>query len=175
MSATLDGARVAALLGGAPVVESAGRAFPVGVSYRDRPGTIAVEDAAAAAVRAALAEETGSILVFLPGQREIRRVAERLEPILPGNVLLAPLFGALEAADQDRAVRPAPAGIRKIVLATDIAETSLTIEGVRVVVDSGLKRRPAFEPETGLTRLETVRVSRASAEQRLAENPRGPQ
>ncbi|NDW06997.1 ATP-dependent helicase HrpB [Jiella sp. 40Bstr34] len=166
MSATLDGARVAALLGDAPVVESRGRAFPVTIVHRERPGTVTVEDAAASAVRAALGEETGSILVFLPGQKEIRRVAERLEPILPESVMLAPLYGALDAAEQDRAVRPAPRGIRKVVLATDIAETSLTIEGVRVVVDSGMKRRPVFEPETGLTRLETVRVSRASADQR---------
>ncbi|MBO0663345.1 ATP-dependent helicase HrpB [Jiella sp. MQZ9-1] len=166
MSATLDGAKVAALLDDAPVVESKGRAFPVTIRHRDRPGTVAVEDAVVAAVRAALAEETGSILVFLPGQKEIRRVAERLQPVLAANVLLAPLYGALDASDQDKAVRPAPAGIRKVVLATDIAETSLTIEGVRIVIDSGLKRRPAFEPETGLTRLETVRVSRASADQR---------
>ena len=166
MSATLDGARVAALLGDAPVVESRGRAFPVTLRYRERPGTVPIEDAVAAAVKVALADETGSILVFLPGQKEIRRVAERLEPILPGGVVLAPLYGALDTAEQDRAVRPAPRGIRKVVLATDIAETSLTIEGVRVVVDSGMKRRPVFEPETGLTRLETVRVSRASADQR---------
>ncbi|MCE7030228.1 ATP-dependent helicase HrpB [Jiella avicenniae] len=166
MSATLDGARVAALLGEAPVVESRGRAFPVTILHRERPGTVAVEDAAASAVRSALAEETGSILVFLPGQKEIRRVAERLEPVLSENVILAPLYGALDTADQDRAVRPAPRGTRKVVLATDIAETSLTIEGVRVVVDCGMKRRPVFEPETGLTRLETVRVSRASADQR---------
>ncbi|TFF18672.1 ATP-dependent helicase HrpB [Jiella endophytica] len=166
MSATLDGARVARLLGDAPVVESQGRAFPVRIEHRDRPGTMTIEDAVLSAVRAALGDETGSILVFLPGQKEIRRVAERLEPLLPETVHLAPLYGALEASEQDRAVRPAPPGTRKIVLATDIAETSLTIEGVRVVVDSGLKRRPAFEPETGLTRLETVRVSQASAEQR---------
>lgn len=166
MSATLDGARVAALLGDAPVVESRGRAHPVTIQYRDRSGTVPIEDAVAGAVRAALSSETGSILVFLPGQREIRRVAERLAPHLSAGVLLAPLYGALDATEQDLAVRPAPRGIRKIVLATDIAETSLTIEGVRVVVDAGLKRRPAFEPETGLTRLETVRVSRASADQR---------
>ncbi|MBP0617954.1 ATP-dependent helicase HrpB [Jiella mangrovi] len=166
MSATLDGARIAALLGNAPVVESRGRAFDVKILNRDRPGTVPIEEAVVAAVRAALGDEAGSILVFLPGQREIRRVAERLSPVLPAGTLLAPLYGALDSAEQDRAVRPAPAGIRKIVLATDIAETSLTIEGVRVVIDSGLKRRPAFEPETGLTRLETVRVSKASADQR---------
>ena len=166
MSATLDGARVSRLLGDAPIVESAGRAFPVRVAYHDRPGTLAIEDAVAAAVRSALTEETGSILVFLPGAKEIRRVGERLARSLPADVMVTPLYGALDTAEQDRAVRPAPEGIRKIVLATDIAETSLTIEGVRVVIDSGLKRRPAFETETGLTRLETVRVSRASADQR---------
>ncbi|MCQ0988338.1 ATP-dependent helicase HrpB [Jiella marina] len=166
MSATLDGARVASLLGDAPVVESAGRAFPVTVKYRDRPGTLSVEDAVISAVRDAISEESGSVLVFLPGQREIERVAGRLENHLPADTALAPLYGAMDGAGQDRAVRPAPAGKRKVVLATDIAETSLTIEGVRVVIDAGLKRRPVFEPATGLTRLETVRVSRASAEQR---------
>ncbi|MBO0905850.1 ATP-dependent helicase HrpB [Jiella sonneratiae] len=166
MSATLDGARVAALLGDAEVIESAGRAFPVRIEYRDRPGTVALEDAVAATVRDVLAAEKGSVLVFLPGQKEIARVAERLAGVLPDDATLAPLYGALDAAEQDRAVRPAPGGARKVVLATDIAETSLTIEGVRIVVDAGLKRRPAFEPATGLTRLETVRVSRASADQR---------
>ncbi|MCP3053864.1 ATP-dependent helicase HrpB [Aurantimonas marianensis] len=166
MSATLDGARVAALLGDAPVIESAGRAFPVTVRYRDRPGTEPVEDAVVAAARAALAEEAGSLLVFLPGQREIERVAERLGTIVPENVVVAPLFGAMDGAAQDRAVRPAPVGTRKIVLATAIAETSLTIDGVSVVIDSGLRRQPVFEPATGLSRLETVRVSRASADQR---------
>ncbi|MEC5323135.1 ATP-dependent helicase HrpB [Aurantimonas sp. A3-2-R12] len=166
MSATLDGVRVAALLGNAPVIESAGRAFPVAVRYRDRPGTEPVEDAVVAAARAALAEEAGSLLVFLPGQREIERVAERLGAIVPDNVVVAPLFGAMDGAAQDQAVRPAPHGTRKIVLATSIAETSLTIDGVSVVIDSGLRRQPVFEPATGLSRLETVRVSRASADQR---------
>ncbi|UIJ71700.1 ATP-dependent helicase HrpB [Aurantimonas sp. HBX-1] len=166
MSATLDGARVAALLGDAPVVESQGRAFPVTIRYRDRPGTEPVESAVVAAVRAALAEETGSLLVFLPGQREIERVAERLRETVPPGVIVAPLYGAMEGAAQDLAVRPAPAGTRKIVLATSIAETSLTIDGVSVVIDSGLRRRPVFEPATGLSRLETVRISKAAADQR---------
>ncbi|HEX2019921.1 MAG TPA: ATP-dependent helicase HrpB [Aurantimonas sp.] len=166
MSATLDGARVATLLGGAPVVESQGRAFPVTIGYRDRPGTEPVENAVAAAVRAALAEEAGSLLVFLPGQREIERVAERLREDAPQDVIIAPLYGAMEGAAQDIAVRPAPAGTRKVVLATSIAETSLTIDGVSVVIDSGLRRRPVFEPATGLSRLETVRISRAAADQR---------
>ena len=166
MSATLDGARVARLLGEAPVIESKGRAFPVAIRYRERPGTERVEDAVSAAVREALAQEAGSLLVFLPGQREIERVAERLVPVVPADVTVAPLYGAMDGKAQDLAVRPAPAGTRKIVLATSIAETSLTIDGVSVVVDSGLKRQPVFEPATGLSRLETVRVSRASADQR---------
>ena len=166
MSATLDGARVASLLGDASVIESEGRAFPVDIRYREHAGTERIEDAVASAIRAALAEEYGSILAFLPGQREIERVAERLEGRVPDHVVVAPLFGAMEGAAQDRAVRPAADGSRKIVLATSIAETSLTIEGVRVIVDSGLARRPRFEPATGLSRLETVRVSKASADQR---------
>ena len=171
MSATLDGARVATLLGDATgdpvaVVESHGRAFPVALRYRDRPGTEPVEDAVIAATRAALTEESGSLLVFLPGQREIERVAERLRPLVAGTVDVAPLYGAMEGAAQDRAVRPAPEGRRKVVLATSIAETSLTIDGVSVIVDAGLRRQPVFEPATGLSRLETVRISRAAADQR---------
>ncbi|WP_102959520.1 ATP-dependent helicase HrpB [Mangrovicella endophytica] len=166
MSATLDGARVAALLGNAPVIESRGRAFPVAIRYRERPGTQTVEDAVAEAVRAAVADESGSILVFLPGQREIERVAERLQPLAGERITIAPLYGAMEGAAQDLAVRPAPAGSRKVVLATSIAETSLTIDGVSVVIDAGLRRAPVFEPASGLSRLETVRVSRAAADQR---------
>jgi ATP-dependent helicase HrpB len=159
MSATLDGARVARLLDGAPVIESEGRSFPVDIRYRERAAGIPVEDAMAAAIRTALVEETGSVLAFLPGQREIERTAERLE----GRVRL---YGMMDAKAQDAAIRPPPAGRRKVVLATAIAETSITIDGVRVVIDSGLARLPAYEPASGLTRLETVRVSRASADQR---------
>ncbi|MBB3997713.1 ATP-dependent helicase HrpB [Aureimonas pseudogalii] len=166
MSATLDGARVASLLGDAPVIESAGRAFPVAIRYRDRPGTEPIEEAVAAAVLAEIASGPGSILAFLPGQREIERTAERLAPRLPADVILAPLYGQMDAAAQDLAIRPAPTGARKVVLATTIAETSLTIDGVSVVVDGGWKRQPRFEPATGLSRLETVRVSRAAADQR---------
>lgn len=167
MSATLDGARVAALLGeGVPILKSEGRAFPVTVKHRDRPGTERIEDTVAGAVREALAEETGSLLVFLPGQAEIARTAERLAPLAGPTLVVAPLFGAMDGAAQDLAIRPAPPGIRKIVLATSIAETSITIDGVSVVIDSGLRRQPVFEPSTGLSRLETVRVSRAGAEQR---------
>ncbi len=166
MSATLDGARVAALLGGAPVIESAGRVFPVALRYRERPPAMPIEEAMAAAIVAALAEEEGSLLAFLPGQREIERTAERLAGRLDPMVEVLPLHGQLDGRAQDAAIRPAVAGRRKVVLATAVAETSLTIDGVRVVIDSGLSRLPRFEPATGITRLETVRVSRASADQR---------
>ena len=166
MSATLDGARVAALLGAAPVVESAGRAFPVDIRHCDSSPNGRFEDGVAAAIRDALASEEGSILVFLPGQAEIRRVAETLEGRLPGDVFVAPLYGMMDIADQDKAIRPPPAGSRKLVLATAIAETSITIDGVRVVIDAGRSRRPVFDPGSGLTRLETGRVSKAAAAQR---------
>ncbi|WP_442580407.1 ATP-dependent helicase HrpB [Mesorhizobium sp. ASY16-5R] len=167
MSATVDGARVAALLGdSAPVIESAGRSFPVDIRHAERaPGT-PIEDAVGAAVREALATEEGSVLAFLPGQREILRTAERLEGRVAETVDVVPLYGQLDARTQDAAIKPAPAGRRKVVLATSIAETSITIDGVRVVIDSGLSRVPRYEPASGLTRLETVRVSRASADQR---------
>ena len=166
MSATLDGVRVAKLLGDAPVIESRGRSFPVDIRYDERPAGMSIEDAMARAVRTALAQEAGSVLAFLPGQREIERTAERLDGALPANCDLAPLYGQLDGRAQDAAIRPAAAGRRKVVLATAIAETSITIDGVRVVIDSGLSRLPRYEPATGLTRLETVRVSRASADQR---------
>ena len=166
MSATLDGARVASLLGSAPVIESEGRAFPVELRYEERPAGVAVEDAMAKAIRTALAGEEGSILAFLPGQREILRTAERLEGRLGADTTVVPLYGLLDGKAQDAAIRPAPVGRRKVVLATSIAETSITIDGVRVVIDSGLARLPRFEPASGLTRLETVRASRASADQR---------
>jgi ATP-dependent helicase HrpB len=166
MSATIDGARVAALLDGAPVVTSEGRAFPVETIWRGRDPLVRIEDQVTSVVLEALREQPGSALVFLPGQAEISRVAERLAGRVPGDVEITPLYGQLTPAEQDRAVQPAPNGRRKVVLATSIAETSLTIEGVRIVVDSGLRRAPAYEPETGLTVLETRKVSRASAEQR---------
>ncbi|HVI30806.1 ATP-dependent helicase HrpB [Phenylobacterium sp.] len=167
MSATLDGAAVARLLGDAPVVESQGRAHPVETRYLGRDERLRLEDCVVRAVEKALAEETGSILVFLPGQGEILRTAERLaERVRRPDVDIDPLYGALGPAEQDRAISPAPAGRRKVVLATSIAETSLTIEGVRVVVDCGLARVPRFDPASGLTRLATVRVSRAAADQR---------
>ena len=167
MSATLDGARVAELMGEAPVIESAGRAFPVATRYLGRDPNLRIEEEVARAVRRALAEEEGSILAFLPGQGEIARVAMLLaERGLPANVDLAPLYGALDRAEQDRAVGKTPPGRRKIVLATSIAETSLTIDGVRIVIDCGLSRVPVFEPNLGLTRLETIRASRANVDQR---------
>ncbi|KAB2951122.1 MAG: ATP-dependent helicase HrpB, partial [Rhizobiaceae bacterium] len=166
MSATLDGARVAGLLGDAHVIESQGRSFPVELLYRERVPGVSVEDATARAIRDALAEETGSVLAFLPGQGEIQRTSERLESRVPGDVDVVPLYGQLDGKTQDAAIRPAPPGRRKVVLATSIAETSITIDGVRIVVDCGLSRVPKYEPATGLTRLETVRVSRASADQR---------
>ncbi|TJW33195.1 MAG: ATP-dependent helicase HrpB, partial [Mesorhizobium sp.] len=166
MSATLDGARVAKLLAGAPVIESEGRAFPVEISYDERPAGVAIEDAMAKAIRSALADESGSLLAFLPGQREIERTAERLQGRLSADTDIVPLYGMLDGKAQDAAIKPAPAGRRKVVLATSIAETSITIDGVRVVIDSGLSRLPRYEPASGLTRLETVRVSKASAEQR---------
>ncbi len=167
MSATLDGARVAKLLADAPLIESAGRAFPVMTRYVGRDPAARLEEEVARVVRRALAEETGSALVFLPGAAEIRRTAELLAATVKDPAVdIVQLFGALDREIQDRAIAPAPAGRRKVVLATSIAETSLTIEGVRVVVDCGLARVPRFEPDLGLTRLETVRVSRAAADQR---------
>ena len=167
MSATLDGARVASLMGDAPVIESQGRAFPVETLYLGRDPRERIEEAAARAVRRALAEQPGSLLVFLPGQAEILRLAARLEQdVRDPCVDICPLYGAMERAAQHRAIRPASEGRRKIVLATSIAETSITIDGVRVVIDCGLVRAPRFEPDLGLTRLETLRVSRAAADQR---------
>ena len=167
MSATLDGARVAALLGNAPVVESEGRAFPVETRYLGRDQRAPIERQVADAVERALRAESGSALVFLPGAGEIRRTEELLkERVRDTTIDIVGLFGALDAREQDRAISPSPPGRRKVVLATSIAETSITIEGVRVVVDSGLARVPRYEPDVGLTRLETVRVSRAAADQR---------
>ncbi len=167
MSATLDGAAVAALMGGAPVVESLGRAHPVETRHLGRDRARRLEEDVARAVRRALAEESGGVLVFLPGQAEIRRTAERLaQDVRDPAVVVAPLYGALAPGQQDLAIAPAAPGVRKVVLATSIAETSLTLEGVRVVVDSGLSRTPRYDPASGLTRLETVRVSRAAADQR---------
>ena len=167
MSATLDGARVGKLLGDAPVVESEGRAFPVETRYPGRDARDPIERPMADAILRALRADPGSVLAFLPGQAEIRRTETLLkERIDDPSVDVVALYGALEAQTQDRAIEPAPPGKRKVVLATSIAETSITILGVRIVVDSGLARVPRYEPDVGLTRLETVRVSRAAADQR---------
>ena len=167
MSATLDGARVARLLGDAPVIASEGRAFPVETRYLGRKADAPLERQMADAIAMALRADPGSVLAFLPGAAEIRRTQNFLgERIHDTGIEIVPLFGALDAAVQDRAIAPAPKGQRKVVLATSIAETSLTIEGVRIVVDSGVARVPRYEPDVGLTRLETVRASRAAVDQR---------
>ena len=167
MSATLDAARIASLLDDAPVIISEGRMFPVSYVYRPRDRRGRLEEETALAVRAALAAERGSALVFLPGVREIERTAENLRAsVSDPSIDIRPLYGAMSPSDQDAAISPAPQGRRKVVLATSIAETSLTIDGVRIVVDAGLARRPRFEPALGLSRLETVRASQAAITQR---------
>lgn len=167
MSATLDAEAIARLLEDAPVVASEGRAYPVETRYLPQRPEGSIEAAVTRSIVKALQDEPGDLLVFLPGAGEIRRVAERLEEQgMARTVRIAPLYGGLSAEEQDRAIAPCPPGERKVVLATSIAETSLTVEGVRVVVDSGLMRVPRFSPRTGMTRLETVPVSRASADQR---------
>jgi ATP-dependent helicase HrpB len=167
MSATLDGASVAALLDDAPVIASEGRTFPIEIRYVPRRAEQSVEGAVVATIRRALIEDRGSVLAFLPGAAEIRRTHAMLaDGSLSPDVRVLPLFGAMAASAQDDAILPAPEGTRKVVLSTAIAQTSLTIDGVYVVVDSGLSRVPSFSPRTGMSRLETVRVSRASAEQR---------
>jgi ATP-dependent helicase HrpB len=166
MSATLDGAAVASALAGAPVVASEGRIYPIVTHYLSPRSDSRIEAAVASAVAEALRAYEGDVLVFLPGAAEIRRTQAILEDRDLGGAIISPLFGALPHDAQDRALRPDTDGRRKIVLATSIAETSLTIEGVRIVIDSGLSRSPRFSPRTGMTRLQTTRVSRASADQR---------
>ncbi len=167
MSATLDGARVAKLLGDCPVIASEGRAFPVETRYLGRKPDVQIERQMADAIATALRADSGSVLAFLPGAAEIRRTQNFLsERVSDPNTEIVPLFGALDAGVQDRAISPPPKGQRKVVLATSIAETSLTIEGVRIVVDSGMARVPRYEPDIGLTRLETNRASRAAVDQR---------
>lgn len=167
MSATLDPAPVAKLLDEAPIIESLGRAFPVETRYLGREPGAAIEDQAVRAVLRALADDAGGILVFLPGQAEIVRTAEMLGERLAGrDVVVAPLYGALDRAAQDRAIAPATPPTRKVVIATSIAQTSLTLDGIGVVIDSGLARAPRYDPASGITRLGTERVSRAAADQR---------
>ncbi|MFF7065375.1 ATP-dependent helicase HrpB [Pseudomonas sp. NPDC008258] len=169
MSATLEGERLSRLLNDAPVVSSEGRMHPVDICWGRpfQPGEF-IEPRVVDSVLHALAEQTGSVLVFLPGQAEIRRVHQSLQEALgerPG-ILLCPLHGELDLNAQRAAIDPAPKGLRKVVLATNIAETSLTIDGVRVVIDAGLARVPRFDPGSGMTHLDTQRISRASATQR---------
>jgi len=167
MSATLDGASVATLLGGAPVITSVGRIHPVELRYLPVRHASRVEDSVASAVRGALTRDEGSILAFLPGTGEIRRCIAALErSSLPGDVRLLPLYGDLSPAAQDAAIAPPQHGVRKVVIATSIAETSLTIDAIRIVVDSGVSRVSRFSPRTGMSRLKTIRVSRSSADQR---------
>tara|TARA_R110000822_G_scaffold8704_30_gene34388 strand:+ start:9309 stop:11843 length:2535 start_codon:yes stop_codon:yes gene_type:complete len=169
MSATIDAEAVSRLLDDAPMISSQGRQYPVEVRYAGAvPVGQFVEPRAAQIIMQALSEEAGSQLVFLPGIAEIRRVQAQLEATLEGrsDVLVTPLHGELDLAAQRRAISPAAPGQRKIVLATSIAQTSLTIEGIRVVIDAGLARQPLFDPVSGLTRLQTRRVSQAAAEQR---------
>ncbi|HEV3397058.1 MAG TPA: ATP-dependent helicase HrpB, partial [Xanthobacteraceae bacterium] len=165
MSATIDGARIAKLLGDAPVIASEGRAFPVETRYAGRDAR-PIEPQVADTIMRAMRADTGSLLAFLPGAAEIRRTKALLESRAEPSTDVVALYGALTGDEQDRAIAPAPPGRRKVVLATSIAETSITIEGVRIVVDSGLARVPRYEPDVGVTRLETVRVSRAAADQR---------
>ncbi|MEX0292825.1 ATP-dependent helicase HrpB [Pseudomonas putida] len=169
MSATLEGERLSRLLDDAPVISSEGRMYPVDIRWGRpfQPGEF-IEPRVVDSVLQALADQPGSVLVFLPGQAEIRRVHQRLQESLaerPG-ILLCPLHGELDLNAQRAAIDPAPQGLRKAVLATNIAETSLTIDGVRVVIDAGLARVPRFDPGSGMTRLDTQRISRASATQR---------
>lgn len=167
MSATLDGARVAALLGDALVIEALGRTFPIETRYAGRPVERRIEEAMADAITRAVRMDPGSVLAFLPGQAEIRRTAERLIERLDAGVFdIVELHGGLEGRLQRQAIEPAAAGRRKVVLATSIAQTSITIEGVRIVIDSGLERVPRYDPDAGLTRLATISVSRATADQR---------
>ena len=166
MSATLDGEAVARLLGDAPILTSEGRAYPVETRYVAPRTAARVDSSVVAAIRVALRESTGDLLVFLPGAAEIRRVESMLADGDDTDTIVTPLFGSMPHDAQDRAILPDPRGRRKIVLATSIAETSLTIEGIRVVIDCGLSRVPRFSPRSGMMRLETVRVSRASADQR---------
>lgn len=166
MSATLDTAPIARLLGDVPVLTSEGRAFPVEVAYRPIPRNSRMLEQIVSVIHEALAAQPGSLLVFLPGAGEIRRAERQLQGQVSSDVIVAPLYGNLKNDEQDRAIATAPKGYRKVVLATAIAESSLTIEGIRVVIDSGQQRRAVFDANSGMTRLVTGWVSKASAEQR---------
>lgn len=171
MSATLDGARFASLLGEAPVIESEGRSYPLALRHLGRAGDGRIEDAMASAIRRALGEAEGGVLAFLPGVAEIERTAERLAG-LPDDIVIHELHGNLDPAAQRAAIKPEPDGRRKLVLATSIAETSLTLDGIRIVVDSGLARRPRYDRAAGMTRLVTERASQAAVIQRAGRAAR---
>ncbi|MBK5263767.1 MAG: ATP-dependent helicase HrpB [Alphaproteobacteria bacterium] len=171
MSATLDGARFATLMNDAPVIESEGRSWPLELRHIGRTAERRIEDDMAAAIRRALDEEIGDLLAFLPGVAEIERTAERLDG-LSRNIVIHPLHGSLDPAAQRAVLRTADPGMRKVILATSIAETSLTIEGVRIVIDSGLARRPRYDRAAGLTRLVTEKASQAAATQRAGRAAR---
>jgi ATP-dependent helicase HrpB len=166
MSATLDTESLSTFLDKAPILNAKGRMYPVTTKYLDKTSRQTVVVDSVKAVQLALRDVKGSLLVFLPGEGEIRRVEHVLLNDVPPNTDVRALYGAMTLADQDAAVKPSEAGRRKIVLATTIAETSLTIDGVEAVIDSGFKRAPRFDPASGMTSLETIRVSQASAEQR---------
>lgn len=167
MSATIDGDRIARLMSDAPVLNSVGRSFGISYRYLDNKITGRIEDETVNVILKALKEEKGSILVFLPGAGEIERTRKLLEEKQLGqNVIICPLYGMLPYEDQDRAIKPVPEGMRKIVLSTDIAETSLTIEGIRIVIDAGQSRTAVFDIKSGMTGLDTSVVSKASADQR---------
>ena len=167
MSATLDVDTVSSLLGHAPIINCEGKTFPVDTHYMPRSTNAPIESAIAHSIKQVVSNETGNLLVFLPGVREIRRVQQMLENANLGtHIIIAPLYGHLSQHEQVQAIRPPSAGLRKIVLATSIAETSLTIEGIRVVIDSGLMRVPRYDPQSGMTRLHTVKVCKDSANQR---------
>ncbi len=166
LSATLDPLALSRVMKNAPVITASGRSYDVATHYVPRRAELSVEMQAAHVVRNALREHQGDILCFLPGAAEIRRLQRALESDWPGTVQILPLYGDLDSAAQDAALAPAKSKSRKIVLATSIAETSLTIDGIRVVVDLGLRRYSEFDPTTGMSRLETGKVSQAAADQR---------
>ncbi len=171
MSATLDGARFAALMDDAPVIESEGRSYPLTLRHIGRQAELRIEDSVASAIRRALGEAEGGVLAFLPGVAEIERTADRLAN-LPDDIVLHELHGSLDPAAQRAAILPEPDGRRKVVLATSIAETSLTLDGIRIVVDSGLARRPRYDRAAGMTRLVTERASQAAVTQRAGRAAR---
>ncbi len=171
MSATLDGARFAAVMDDAPVIESEGRSYPLTLRHIGRAAEARIEDGMAAAIRRALGEEQGGVLAFLPGVAEIERTADRLAN-LPDGIVVHELHGSLDPAAQRAAILPEPDGRRKVVLATSIAETSLTLDGIRIVIDSGLARRPRYDRAAGMTRLVTERASQAAVTQRAGRAAR---